>query len=74
MSDAQETLKGIVRNGVIEFEAPYPLPDGTEIEFVVTRHVFTPDERAEFEQLEQLGIEAFQHILDLEREEMNAHR
>jgi len=62
MSDAQETLKGTVRNGVIEFEAPYPLPDGTEIEFVVTRHVFTEDERAEFEQWEKLGDEAWNLI------------
>lgn len=59
MSGKAPVLKGVVRNGVIVFEAPWPLPDGTEVEFVVTRHVFTPEERAEWEAWERLGDEAW---------------
>jgi hypothetical protein len=74
MSAKPPVLKGVVRGGVIVFEAPYPLPDGTEVEFVVTRHVFTPEEQAEFDAWEKLSDEAFQPILDLERQERDGHR
>jgi hypothetical protein len=62
-------LKGVVRNGVIVFEAPYPLPDGTEVEFTVTRHVFALEERVEFEAWERLGDEALAVIEQWEAEE-----
>jgi hypothetical protein len=74
MSAKPPTLKGIVRGGVIVFEAPWPLPDGTEVEFTVTRHVFTPEEQSEFDALEKASDEALQMVLDLERQERNAHR
>jgi hypothetical protein len=61
-------LKGVVHDGVIVFEAPWPLPDGTEVEFTVTRHVFTPEERAEWEQWERLGDEAWAMIEKWEAE------
>jgi hypothetical protein len=66
---ANPVLKGVVRDGVIVFEAPWPLPDGTEVEFTVTRHVFTPEERAEWEQWEQLSAEAWAMIEKWEAEE-----
>lgn len=74
MSATPPILKGVVRNGVIVFEAPYPLPDGTEVEFTVTRHVFTPEEAAEFAGWEKLSDEAFQMIHDLERQDRDAGR
>jgi hypothetical protein len=74
MSEKPDTLKGVVRGGVIVFEAPYPLPDGTEVEFTVTRHIFTPEEQAEFDAWEQLSDEAFQMVLDLERQDRDARR
>ena len=74
MSAKAPVLKGVVRDGVIVFEAPWPLPDGTEIEFKVTRHVFTPEEQAEFDAWERLSDEAFQMVFDLERQEENASR
>lgn len=67
-------LKGVVRGGVIVFDAPHPLPDGTEVEFVVTRHVFTPDEQAEFDAWDKLSDEALQPVIDLERQENDARR
>jgi hypothetical protein len=69
MSAKPLVLKGVARNGVIVFDAPYPLPDGTEVEFTVTRHVFTPEEAAEFEGWERLGDEAWAMILQWEAEE-----
>ncbi|HSQ58595.1 MAG TPA: hypothetical protein VLM40_22935 [Gemmata sp.] len=42
MSAKPPVMKGVVRGRVIVFEAPWPLPDGTEVEFIVTRHVFNP--------------------------------
>jgi hypothetical protein len=66
---ANPVLKGVVRNGVIVFEAPWPLPDGTEVEFTVTRHVFTPEERAEWEQWERLSDEAWAMIEKWEAED-----
>jgi len=74
MSIEPDILKGVVRNGVIEFQAPYLLPDGTEVEFVVTQHVFTAEEQAEFEFWDKLSDEAFQMVLDLEQEKEDAHR
>ncbi len=74
MSAKPPVLKGVVRDGVIVFEAPYPLPDGTEVEFTVTRHVFTAQEQAEFEAWDKASDEAFQPILDLERQERDARR
>jgi hypothetical protein len=67
-------LKGVVRGGVIVFEAPWPLPDGTEVEFAVTRHVFTPDEQAEFDAWDKLSDEALRPVLDIERQEQHAGR
>jgi hypothetical protein len=69
MSATPSAIPGVVRGGVIVFEAPYPLPDGTEVEFIVTRHVFTPEERAEFEAWEKLGNEAWAMIVEWEAEE-----
>jgi hypothetical protein len=67
-------LKGVVRGGVIVFESPYPLPDGTEVEFTVTRHVFTAEEQAEFDAWDRLSDEALQTVLDLERQDRDAAR
>lgn len=74
MSAKPPVLKGVVRGGVITFDSPYPLPDGTEIEFTVTRHVFTAEEQAEFDAWEKLSDEAFQSVLDLERQDCDARR
>lgn len=74
MSAKPPVLKGAVRGGVIVFEAPYPLPDGTEVEITVTRHVFTPEEQAEFDAWDKLSDEAFQPILDLEQQDRDARR
>ena len=62
-------LKGVVRGGVIVFEAPYPLPDGTEVEFIVTRDVFTAEEQAEFDAWDRLGNEAWAMIEEWEKNE-----
>jgi hypothetical protein len=70
MSIKPPVLKGVVRNGVIVFEAPWPLPDGTEVEFTVTRHVFTPEEEAEFAGWRELGDEAWAMIDKWEAEEV----
>ena len=74
MSAKPPVLKGVVRGGVVVVEAPYQLPDGTEVEVTVTRHVFTPDERAEFEAWDKLSDEAFKPIIDLERLDRDARR
>jgi hypothetical protein len=74
MSAKPPILKGVVRDGVILFEAPYPLPDGTEVEITVTRHVFTAEEQAEFDAWDKLSDEAFQTIQDLERQDRDARR
>ena len=67
-------LKGVVRDGVIVLDAPYPLPDGTEVEVTVTRHIFTAEEQAEFGALEKASDEALQMVNELERQDSNARR
>jgi hypothetical protein len=69
---APDVIRGVVRGGVIVFEAPYPLPDGTEVEFTVTRHVFTAEEQTEFEAWDKLGDEAWAMIEKWEKEEGQA--
>ena len=72
MSAKPPVLKGVVRGGVIVFEAPYPLPEGTEVEVTVTPLQFTPDEAAEFAGWQDLRDEAWAKIDDWEKEDDRA--
>jgi hypothetical protein len=71
---APQVIRGVVLGGVIVFDAPYPLPDGTEVEFTVTRHVFTTEEQAEFEAWEKLGDEAWAMIDEWEKQDNQSAR
>jgi hypothetical protein len=62
-------IRGVVRGGVVVFEAPCPLPDGTEVEFTVTRHVFTAEEQAEFNAWDRLSDEAWAMIDGWEKDD-----
>jgi len=62
MSNNAATLRGVVRNGVVIFDRPVNLPDGTEVWVKVPPLEFTPEERAEFEAWEKLSDEAWGQI------------
>lgn len=72
MSAVVAPFRGVVRGGVIVPDVPLPLAEGTEVEVVPARLEFTPEERAEFEAWDRLSDEAFQMILDLEKQERDA--
>lgn len=69
MSAKPPTLKGVVRGGVVVFESPTNLPEGTEVEVTVAPLPFTPEEEAEFAGWRQLGDEAWAMIEEWEKED-----
>ncbi len=62
-------IRGVVRDGVVVFDPPTDMPDGTEVNITVNPIPFTPEEQAEFAMWEKLGDEAWAMIVDMEREE-----
>jgi hypothetical protein len=74
MSASPTSFRGVVRDGVIVFASPYPLPDGTEVEITVTRHIFTPEEQAEFDAWDKLSDEALALIDEWEKEDATQQR
>ena len=62
-------LTRTITNGVIVPHQNMPLPEGTVVEFEQMSMEFTPEERAEFEEWEEVSAEAFQMIIQLEKEE-----
>ncbi|MDY3556483.1 hypothetical protein R5W24_005649 [Gemmata sp. JC717] len=67
MSGKAPALKGVVRNGVVVFDGPIKLPDGTEVEVTVAPLPFTPEEQAEFEAWQGLRDDAWAMIDEWER-------
>jgi hypothetical protein len=62
------TIAGIVRNGLVVPQGPVALPEGLTVEIVVDASHFTPNERAEFDDWDQAGEEAWAWIEEWERE------
>ena len=80
MGEIATPFRGVVRNGVVVFDGN-PLPEGTAVSVAVETVTaapevmpFTPEEQAEFNAWDKLSAEAFQMIIDLEREELNEGR
>jgi hypothetical protein len=71
MSEHWATLRGVVRNGVVVFDRPVNLTDGTEVVVKIPPLEFTPEERAEFEAWDRASAEAFKMIEDLEQQDRN---
>ncbi len=69
MSAKPPTLKGTVRAGVVVFESPTKLPEGTEVEVIVAPLPFTPEEAAEWEAWKGLRDDAWAMIDQWEKEE-----
>jgi|GEM_PF-1358417 len=69
MSAKPPVLKGVVRGGVVVFESPTKLPEGTPVEVTVAPLPFTPEEAAEFAGWQQLGDEAWAMIDEWEKED-----
>jgi len=69
MSEHWATLRGVVRNGVVVFDRPVNLPDGTAVEVRVGPIPFTPEEQAEFAGWEKIGDEAWGMIDEWEKED-----
>lgn len=62
MSAPAAVIRGVVRGGVVVFDPPAAIPDGTEVQITVPVIEFTPEERAEFEAWEKLSDEAWSQI------------
>lgn len=69
MSAKAPTLKGVVRDGVVVFETPTKLAEGTEVEVVVAPLPFTPEEQADWEAWQGLRDDAWAMIDEWEKEE-----
>jgi hypothetical protein len=69
MSATSTVIRGFVRGGVVVFDPPTVLPEGTEVQVTIPIVPFTPEEKAEFEEWDKLSDEAFKMITDLERQE-----
>ena len=75
MGEKAALVRGWVRDGVVILQPGTPFPEGAEVRVEVVPEAergpipFTPEERAEFEGWDKLSAEAFQMIIDLEREE-----
>jgi hypothetical protein len=69
MSAKPPVMKGVVRGGVVVFEAPTKLPEGTAVEVTVVPIPFTEEEAAEFAGWEKLGDEAWAMIDEWEKED-----
>ena len=72
MSAKPFALKGIVRDGVVVFESPTKLPEGTEVEVIVAPLPFTPEEQAEFDDWQGLRDDAWAMIDEWEKEDDRA--
>jgi hypothetical protein len=55
-------IPGIVRNGMVVPQSDSPLPDGAHVDIVVGPPEITPQLRAELEQWDRLGDEAWAMI------------
>jgi hypothetical protein len=62
MSATPMVIPGVVRGGVVVFDRPTKLPEGTKVQVTVPLLEFTPEERAEFEAWEKLSDEAWSQI------------
>jgi hypothetical protein len=69
MSAKPPVLKGVIRDGVVVFESPTKLPEGTEVEVIVAPLPFTPEEQAEWEAWKGLHDDAWAMIDQWEKEE-----
>lgn len=69
---AKPVLKGVVRDGVVIFDSPTKLPDGTPVEVTVAPLPFTPEEAAEFAEWQDLRDEAWAKIDEWEKEDDSA--
>ena len=71
MSAPTMSIRGVVRGGVVVFDPPSALPDGTEVEVNVTPIPFTSEEQAEFDAWDRMSAEAFKMIEDMEAQDRN---
>jgi hypothetical protein len=62
-------IPGFVKNGLVVPQGDAPLPEGAQVEIVIHSPVLTPELRAEFEDWERAGDEAWALIDEWEREE-----
>jgi len=69
MSAARTTIRGVVRGGVVVFDLPTKLPEGTEVEVIVAPLPFTPEEQVEWETWKGLRDDAWAMIDPWEKEE-----
>lgn len=69
MSAPPAVIRGVVRGGVVVFDTPAALPDGTAVQITVAPIPFTSEEQAEFAGWEKLGDEAWGMIDEWEKED-----
>jgi len=62
MAATPTVIRGVVRNGVVVFERADALPDGTEVQIVVTPTAFTSEEQAESDAWDKLSDEGWSQI------------
>jgi predicted DNA-binding antitoxin AbrB/MazE fold protein len=72
MSATPIVFPGIVRGGVVVFDQPIKLPEGTKVEITVPILEFTPEEAAEFAQWQGLRDEGWAKIDEWEKEDDRA--
>jgi len=69
MSTDRLVIPGIVKNGLVVPQSDSPLPDGAHVDIVIGPPEVTPQMRAEWDQWERLGDEAWAMIDQWEKED-----
>ena len=62
-------IPGVIKNGLVVPQGDTPLPEGAQVEIVITALELRPELQAEFDAWEQAGDEAWAQIDEWEREE-----
>lgn len=69
MSTDGRTITGIVKDGVIVPQSGSGLPEGMEVNIVIPKEAMTPELREELAAWQQAGMQSWNMIDELEREE-----
>jgi hypothetical protein len=68
MASERVVISGFVKNGLIVPRGHAPLPEGRQVEIVITAADLPPESRVEFDAWERVGDEAWAQIDQWERE------
>jgi hypothetical protein len=69
MATERVIIPGVIKNGLVVPQGHVPLPEGAQVEIVISGAEIPPQWRAEFDAWERAGDEAWAQIDEWERQE-----